>query len=140
MLMPASAMPRSRSCSFHAKRTYARTTFRPQGGARARTALARVVHSVFPGVPGLSAGPPCHHAAKTGANISYRLMSAVVRRARFPASLHPVITVGALITFLLLSGVAVTALGALLTALLAVYILLVQVFGVSIELHPMGAR
>ena len=80
--MPASAMPRSRSCSFHAKRTYARTTFRPQGGARARTALARVVHSVFPGVPGLSAGPPCHHAAKTGANISYRLMSAVVRRAR----------------------------------------------------------
>jgi len=82
MLMPASAMPRSRSCSFHAKRTYARTTFRPQGGARARTALARVVHSVFRGVPGLSAGPPCHHAAKTGANISYRLMSAVVRRAR----------------------------------------------------------
>ena len=54
--------------------------------------------------------------------------------------LAPVITVGALITFLLLSGVAVTALGALLTALLAVYILLVQVFGVSIELHPMGAR
>src|SRR5437773_6816158 len=45
MLMPASAMPRSRSCSFHAKRTYARTTFRPQGGARASTALARVVHS-----------------------------------------------------------------------------------------------
>ena len=57
-----------------------------------------------------------------------------------PGFLAPVITVGALITFLLLSGVAVTALGALLTALLAVYILLVQVFGVSIELHPMGAR
>ena len=57
-----------------------------------------------------------------------------------PGFLAPVITIGALITFLMLSGVAVTALGALLTALLAVYILLVQVFGVSIELHPMGAR
>jgi len=57
-----------------------------------------------------------------------------------PGFLAPLITIGALITFLMLSGVAVTALGALLTALLAVYILLVQVFGVSIELHPLGAR
>jgi hypothetical protein len=55
-----------------------------------------------------------------------------------PGFLVPLVTVGALMTFLLLSGVAVTALGALLTALLALYILLVQVFGVSIELHPFG--
>ena len=57
-----------------------------------------------------------------------------------PGFLAPAVTVGALLSFLLLSGVAVTALGALLTALLALYILLVQVFGVTIELHPFGAR
>ncbi len=57
-----------------------------------------------------------------------------------PRILAPAVTVGALVTFLLLSGVAVAALGALLTALLALYLLLVQVFGVSIELHPFGAR
>jgi hypothetical protein len=57
-----------------------------------------------------------------------------------PSFLAPAVTVGALFTFLALSGVAVTALGALLTALLALYLLLVQVFGVSIELHPFGAR
>jgi hypothetical protein len=56
-----------------------------------------------------------------------------------PGFLAPAVTVGALLSFLLLSGVAVTALGALLTALLALYILLVQVFGVTIELHPFGA-
>jgi hypothetical protein len=55
-----------------------------------------------------------------------------------PNFLAPAVTIGALLTFLMLSGVAVTALGALLTALLALYILLVQVFGVTIELHPFG--
>ena len=39
------------------------------------------------------------------------------------------------IAIALLFGLAVTALGALLTALLALYILLVQVFGVRVELH-----
>jgi hypothetical protein len=53
-----------------------------------------------------------------------------------PAFLAPMVTVGALISFLLLSGVAVTALGALLLALLALYLLLVQVFGISVEFHP----
>ena len=57
-----------------------------------------------------------------------------------PGFLAPAVTIGALLTFLMLSGVAVTALGALLTALLALYILLVQVFGVTIELHPFGSR
>src|SRR5262245_55998748 len=57
-----------------------------------------------------------------------------------PDFLAPAVTIGALMTFLMLSGVAVAALGALLTALLALYILLVQVFGVSIELHPFGSR
>lgn len=57
-----------------------------------------------------------------------------------PGFLAPAVTIGALLTFLMLSGVAVTALGALLTALLALYILLVQVFGVTIEFHPFGTR
>jgi len=57
-----------------------------------------------------------------------------------PNFLAPAITIGALITFLVLSGVAVTALGALLAALLALYLLLVEVFGVTIELHPLGRR
>jgi hypothetical protein len=57
-----------------------------------------------------------------------------------PGFLAPAMTIGALLTFLMLSGVAVTALGALLLALLALYILLVQVFGVTIELHPFGGR
>jgi hypothetical protein len=48
--------------------------------------------------------------------------------------------VGALLGFLILSGVAVASLGALLTALLALYLLVVQVFGVSVELHPLGSR
>lgn len=55
-----------------------------------------------------------------------------------PALLAPAVTVGALLTFMMLSGVAVTALGALLTALLALYILLIHVFGLTIELHPFG--
>jgi hypothetical protein len=57
-----------------------------------------------------------------------------------PQFLAPAITVGALLSFLVLSGVAVASLGALLTALLALYLLLVQVFGVSVEMHPFGAR
>jgi hypothetical protein len=55
-----------------------------------------------------------------------------------PALLAPAMTVGALLTFLMLSGVALASMGALLTALLGLYILLVQVFGVTIEIHPFG--
>ena len=55
-----------------------------------------------------------------------------------PQFLAPAITIGALLSFLVLSGVAVASLGALLTALLALYLLLVQVFGVSLEIHPIG--
>jgi hypothetical protein len=55
-----------------------------------------------------------------------------------PGFLVPLVTIGALVTFLMLSGVAVTALGALLTAMFALYVLMVQVFGVSVEVHPFG--
>jgi len=55
-----------------------------------------------------------------------------------PQFLAPAITIGALLGFLLLSGIAVASLGALLTALLALYLMLVQVIGVSVELRPIG--
>ncbi|HLK11753.1 MAG TPA: hypothetical protein VKW76_10265 [Candidatus Binatia bacterium] len=57
-----------------------------------------------------------------------------------PGFLAPAVAVGGLVAFLLLSGVAVTALGALLLTLLALYALLVEVFGFSIEVHPFGVR
>ena len=57
-----------------------------------------------------------------------------------PNFLAPAVTVGSLLAFLILSGVAVASLGALLTALLALYLLVVQVFGVTVELHPLGVR
>jgi len=57
-----------------------------------------------------------------------------------PNFLVPAVTIGALLAFLVLSGVAVASLGALLTALLALYLLVAQVFGVTVELHPLGAR
>jgi len=55
-----------------------------------------------------------------------------------PDFLAPAVTIAALLSVLLLSGVAVAALGAFVTALIALYLLLVQVFGVTIELHPFG--
>jgi hypothetical protein len=53
-----------------------------------------------------------------------------------PGLLAPAIAVGGLIAVILLSGMAVTALGSLLLALLALYLLLAHLFGLSIELHP----
>ena len=55
-----------------------------------------------------------------------------------PSAIAPAVTIGAVLTCMLLSGVAVGALGTLLLSLLALYLLLVQVFGVSVELYPFG--
>jgi len=57
-----------------------------------------------------------------------------------PGFMAPAVTVGGLVAALILSGVAVSALGSFVVALLALYLLLVQVFGISIEVHPFGAR
>jgi hypothetical protein len=46
----------------------------------------------------------------------------------------PAVAVGALIALVVLAGVSLLALGVLLTALLASYLIITQVFGVSIEL------
>lgn len=55
-----------------------------------------------------------------------------------PGFLVPVVTVGAIGAFLLLSGIAVASLGGLVAAMLALYLIVVQVFGVSVELYPFG--
>ena len=57
-----------------------------------------------------------------------------------PGFMAPLVTVSGVVSLMLLSGVAVGAFGAMLVAMFAIYLLLVQVFGVSIELHPLSAR
>lgn len=54
--------------------------------------------------------------------------------------LSPAVAIGGILSLVLLSGMAVTAFGSLVLTLLALYVLLVEVFGVSVELHPFGAR
>ncbi len=54
--------------------------------------------------------------------------------------LSPAVAVGGLIALVLLSGLALAAMGALLLSLLALYLLLARVFGLSLELHPFGIR
>jgi hypothetical protein len=57
-----------------------------------------------------------------------------------PRFASPAVAVGGLIAIVLLSGVAVAGLGAMMLALLGLYLVLVELFGVSVELHPFGAR
>ena len=55
-----------------------------------------------------------------------------------PGFLSPAVALGGALGIVLLSGIALTAFGSLIVALLALYLLLVEVFGVSVELHPFG--
>jgi hypothetical protein len=57
-----------------------------------------------------------------------------------PSFLAPAVAIGGLLGLMVTSGVALTALGGLLLSLLAAYILLVDVFGFSLEMRPIGAR
>jgi hypothetical protein len=57
-----------------------------------------------------------------------------------PRFASPAVAVGGLIAIVLLAGVAVAGLGAMMLALLGLYLVLVELFGVSVELHPFGAR
>ena len=54
-----------------------------------------------------------------------------------PAVLAPVIAVSAVIGFFFFSGIAVSAFAALVIALLAIYLVLAQVFGYSFEFVPL---
>ncbi|MEO6027200.1 MAG: hypothetical protein ABIR79_10080 [Candidatus Binatia bacterium] len=53
--------------------------------------------------------------------------------------LLPLVVAGSLISLIFLSGIAIGAFAALFTALLALYLLLSEVFGVSLEFHPFPA-
>ena len=52
--------------------------------------------------------------------------------------LLPLVVAGALLSLLLLSGVALGAFAALFAALLGLYLLLSEVFGVSLEFSPLA--
>jgi len=53
-----------------------------------------------------------------------------------PSFLTPAIALGGLLSLAMLSGAAVSAFGGLLLSLLALYLLLVEVFGFSFEIDP----
>lgn len=53
--------------------------------------------------------------------------------------LLPIVIAGSLISLIFLSGLAIGAFATLFTALLALYLLLSEVFGVSLEFHPFQA-
>src|SRR5439155_1006731 len=105
-----------------AGRERARRGARPVRRRAAAGACSPAPARRVPVLPRRAAGaPPVHLAEPRG-----------IRDPRRP--------IAALLSVLLLSGVAVAALGAFVTALIALYLLLVQVFGVTIELHPFGTR
>ena len=53
-----------------------------------------------------------------------------------PSFLAPAVAFGGLLALVLLSGAAVSAFGGLLLSVLALYMLLVDVFGFSLEIAP----
>jgi hypothetical protein len=57
-----------------------------------------------------------------------------------PGFLAPAVAIGGLLGLVITSGLALTALGGLLLSLLAAYVILVDVFGFSLEFQPLGAR
>ena len=57
-----------------------------------------------------------------------------------PGFLAPAVAIGGLLGLVVTSGLALTALGGLLLSLLAAYVILVDVFGFSLEFQQLGAR
>jgi hypothetical protein len=53
-----------------------------------------------------------------------------------PAVLAPVVAISALIGVVICTGVAISAFAALMVALLALYLVLAEIFGYSLELAP----
>ena len=56
-----------------------------------------------------------------------------------PGFVSPAVAIGGLIAIVLLSGMAMAGLGAMLLALLGLYLVLVELFGLTVELRPFGA-
>lgn len=56
-----------------------------------------------------------------------------------PGFVSPAVAIGGLIAIVLLSGMAMAGLAAMLLALLGLYLVLVELFGLTVELRPFGA-
>ena len=67
----------------------------------------------------------------------FSLLSPVAPYNR-PEFLRPAVAIAGVLGLVMLSGVAVAALGTLLLAMLALWLLLVEVFGLSIEINPLA--
>ena len=67
----------------------------------------------------------------------FSLLSPVAPYNR-PEFLRPAIAVAGLLGMVMLSGVGVAALGTLLLSLLGLWVVLVEVFGLSIEINPLA--
>lgn len=67
----------------------------------------------------------------------FSLLSPVAPYNR-PEFLRPAVALGGLLGLVMLSGVAVAALGTLLLAMLGLWLLLVEIFGLSIEINPLA--
>jgi len=72
---------------------------------------------------------------ETRANGIMPLLEPVAPFNRSPLLL-PLVVAGSLVSLVFLSGIAIGAFAALFTALLALYLLLSEVFGVSLEFTP----
>ena len=74
--------------------------------------------------------------ALAGITSARRLLSVWGPVLDVPAALGPVVAIASVVTLALLSGIAVGSLAVLIFALVALYLLLTEVFGVSLEWIP----
>ncbi len=72
--------------------------------------------------------------ALTGVAVAQRLLAFWGPVAAVPPLLAPLLAVASVLVLALMSGIAVSALATTIVALLVLYLLLTQVFGVSIEM------
>ena len=53
-----------------------------------------------------------------------------------PVALGPLLAIGSILALAILTGIAVASLATLILALLVLYLLLTEIFGVSVEIGP----
>jgi len=75
------------------------------------------------------------HDLLTGAAAVQRLVSFWGPVVPAPTLLGPLMAIGSVIALALLSGLAISSVATLLVALVALYLLLTEVFGIDIELN-----
>jgi len=73
------------------------------------------------------------HSALSGVGAARRLLAFWGPVIDVPALVAPLLALGALVAFALLSGLAVSSMALLIVTLIALYLLLTDVFGLSID-------